>query len=120
MSDALRSSLADALGLSPESAEALPVPRAPIENGYLRSRSFSRLVLPDEGEAGVGDIASARRRRDDRDLATPSALIRRASCEWPGQSAAVAALAVQLGVGKGEAWLRVINAGIDSLKMGEV
>lgn len=68
--------------------------------------------LEDDGEA------DRRREAELADLASPSSLIRRAERDWPDQAARVAALAVEAGVQRGEAWRRVIVAGIESLLDG--
>lgn len=65
---------------------------------------------PDDPD--IGHIMAARRAAEDRDLATPSALIRRATREWPDKCAKVAGLAARMGVQLGEAWQRVIDAGV--------
>jgi hypothetical protein len=67
---------------------------------------------PDGDDPDVGEITAERRSRELRDIASPSALIRKATAEWPDKCLAVAAIAVQLGIQKGEAWLRVIEAGL--------
>jgi hypothetical protein len=61
------------------------------------------------------DTASDRRARELEELASPSSVLRRAQRDWPDQCAKVKALAEDLGVGLGEAWRRVIGAGVDCL-----
>lgn len=71
-----------------------------------------------EADAEEQAEAAEERRRALSRLASPSALIRRATEEWPAQSARVAAIAAEQGIARGEAWLRVIEAGIDTLTNG--
>jgi hypothetical protein len=63
-------------------------------------------------------VAEERRERELIEMGTPGTLIRRAQRDWPEQCTKVAALAAEMGVAKGEAWARVIAAGIDSLTDG--
>jgi hypothetical protein len=66
--------------------------------------------------------AEAKAERDDRELAalaTPNALIRRAQRDWPELSAKVSAAASAQGISRGDAWLRVITAGVQLLSEGE-
>jgi hypothetical protein len=103
-------SLAEAFGLEP--AAVIP-PGAAVRPPPPGMRS---LCLPDQSEDGVGELRAERSRREVQDVATPSALIRRATAEWPGRCAQVAAIAAQLGIPQGQTWLRVIEAGILSLQ----
>lgn len=103
-------SLARAFGIATGEG-IVPVP-PPVVSPPCRFRS---LALPDASEDGVGELRAARGERELRDVASPSALIRRATREWPDKCAAVAALAAQLGIARGETWLRVVEAGILSL-----
>lgn len=68
-----------------------------------------------EDDEGVGEVTAERRQRELRDVASPSALIRRATKEWPDKCRSVAGLAAQMGIAQGETWLRVIEAGILSI-----
>jgi hypothetical protein len=88
--------------------------RAPGETLHDRVR---RLAAEADAEIEAEGRAEAEqeRRRDADELTEPSSLIRRAQREWPDQVARVSAAAVRLGVPKGEAWRRVIAAGIDQL-----
>ncbi len=72
-----------------------------------------------EADAAIGAVTADRRAREARELTTASALIRKAAAEWPDQCARVARLACEMGVGVGEAWRRVIGAGIDCLDEAE-
>lgn len=85
--------------------------------GETLAASLKRLEQDGEVEESAETQAEAQARRDRElaELASPSALIRRAARDWPEQSAAVAAIAAEMGVAKGEAWRRVIVAGIDIL-----
>ncbi|HVM38312.1 MAG TPA: hypothetical protein VM265_08000 [Sphingomicrobium sp.] len=65
--------------------------------------------------------AAERERKLERELdelVNPSSLLKRAQRDWPDQSAKVRALAGEMGVALGEAWHRVIGAGIDALAKG--
>jgi hypothetical protein len=66
----------------------------------------------------IGSLSADRRERELRDITTPSALVRRAMADWPDQCGKVARLAIEAGIGKAEAWRRVIAAGIDALEQG--
>lgn len=61
------------------------------------------------------DTASDRRQRELEELPTASSVLRRAQRDWPDQCDKVKALAAELGVTLGEAWRRVIGAGVDCL-----
>lgn len=61
------------------------------------------------------DLATERRARELDDLPNASSVLRRAQRDWPDQCAKVKALAEELGVTLGEAWRRVIAAGVDCL-----
>lgn len=65
-----------------------------------------------EAREGIGELTADRRERELRDVASPSALIRRATKEWPDKCNKVAGLAARMGVQLGEAWQRVIDAGV--------
>jgi hypothetical protein len=80
--------------------------------------AFRRIAAEIDPEADVGAARALRREAEARDLATPSALIRKATADWPRQCGKVARLAVEMGVGKAEVWRRVIAAGIDALEQG--
>lgn len=54
-------------------------------------------------------------RPGDDSLASPSALLRRAQQDWPDQCERVRGVAAEIGVSLGEAWRRVIAAGVDCL-----
>lgn len=79
-----------------------------------RSAFKSNIAHFIDGE-DVGAITAHRRAKEFADVATPSALIRRAQAEWPDQCIKVKAVAEEIGVTAAEAWLRVIRAGIDCL-----
>jgi hypothetical protein len=91
--------------------------RRPGETLADALRRIGREVDEEVAAENAAD-AEARRRRALADLASPSALIRRAERDWPLQSARVGALAAELGVARGEAWLQVIEAGIAALSTG--
>lgn len=124
MTGGVSASLSEALGwlgVDPPKAEPIADPvgdalgltfhhRRPAAPGC---RSLS---LPEPSEAGIGDIRASRRQREMADVATPSALIRRAKSEWPEKCAAVQALAERLGIGLGEAWGKVLDAGISQVE----
>lgn len=74
--------------------------------------------VEEEEQAGRAAAAELKQQRELAELSSPSSLIRRAQRDWPQQSASVAAIAAELGVSKGEAWSRVIAAGIDSFMGG--
>lgn len=76
---------------------------------------YGRKVEDGEDDPDVGELTAARRAAEMRDVASPSALIRRVKDEWPEKCSAVAAISIQLGVQQGEAWLRVVDAGIRAL-----
>jgi hypothetical protein len=97
------------------------VEREAREIGARRSQARCtgsvRNPLPSRFEEGgddedVGTLAAERRERELRDVASPSALIRRATKEWPDKCNKVAGLAARMGVQLGEAWQRVIDAGV--------
>lgn len=74
------------------------------------------LDLADEADdEDAGALSADRRAREVEDLDSPSAVLRRAQRDWPDQCDKVKALAVELGVTLGEAWRRVIGAGVDCL-----
>lgn len=82
---------------------------------------FRRLAAEVDAEEGE-DLAEAdssdRRDRDLDRLPSPSAVLGRAKRDWPKQCADVQALAAKRGIGLGEAWRRVIKAGVDCLRAG--
>lgn len=59
--------------------------------------------------------AEERRRAEERRLRTPSGLIAEMRDNWPGQSAAVRAMARRLDLNLGEAWALVIAAGVETV-----
>lgn len=115
MTDNLASSLADALGLSTVPPPDIPAgPVAPA-----RFPSSASLRLPEASEEGIGELAARRRERELRDVSNPSALIRRAQKEWPHAATRVVQFAASEGITLGEAWLRVILAGVASLEAAQ-
>lgn len=66
-------------------------------------------------DPGVGEWTEARRSKDLEELASPSSVLRRAQRDWPDQCERVRAIAAELGVQLGEAWRRVIAAGVETL-----
>lgn len=91
--------------------------KAPGETIADRIRRIGAEVDASDDE-DVGELELERRTRAASNLSTPSDLIRKAQAAWPGHCAAVSAIAVEEGITVGEAWSRVIAAGIDCLKEG--
>lgn len=94
--------------------------RQPGETVADRFRRLAAEVDAEEADGGEddGDLRDRRRAQALADVPTPSDLIRRAQKDWPDQAAKVAAIAAELGVGRGEAWRRVIVAGLKALSEG--
>jgi hypothetical protein len=66
-------------------------------------------------DRGLGELSEERRVRELDELASPSSVLRRAQRDWPDQCERVKAIAGELGVTLGEAWRRVIGAGVECL-----
>lgn len=104
MSGDLQSSLAEALGVEASDAPA-PVAARPVT---------ARPATP--ANETVGDrFRRLAREVDEEELGSPSGVLRRAMKEWPDQCAAVQAFAREQGIHLGEAWRRIIAAGVTAL-----
>ena len=114
-------SVADAVNREAEGAVArrrLAATNTVTRSGIAPSGTGLRarlLAISAEVDAEEAEEIEARRAGELRDLATPSALLRRALADWPEQCAAVKALAAELGCSLGEAWRRVIGAGVSCM-----
>lgn len=87
---------------------------APVETNRERFARLAREVEAEEQEAGAVEREALRERELDG-LVSPSSVLRRAQRDWPGQCDRVKAIAAELGVTLGEAWRRVIAAGVDCM-----
>jgi hypothetical protein len=81
-----------------------------------RIRRLAREADEEELAAQAEIEAQERRERDLERLTSPSAVLRLAQRDWPGQCEDVAGIAKELGIGLGECWRRVIKAGVDCLR----
>jgi len=91
-------------------------PLSQVESIADRFRRLAREMEEDEAAAVAEAEAEERRARELDRLPTVSAVLRRAQRDWPQQCAEVQALAAELGVSLGEAWRRVIGAGVDCMR----
>jgi hypothetical protein len=91
--------------------------RAPGETLADRVRRLAEELEAEENDAAEADAERESERRLD-EIVEPSALIRRAQRDWPDQAAKVRRVAASEGISLGEAWRRVIAAGIDQLSRG--
>jgi DNA-binding MarR family transcriptional regulator len=89
---------------------------APTESIADRIRRLAREADEEELAAQAEIEAQERRERDLERLTSPSAVLRLAQRDWPGQCEDVAGIAKELGIGLGECWRRVIKAGVDCLR----
>jgi hypothetical protein len=89
--------------------------------GETMADRIKRLAAEVDDEEAAADAALAveRRAREGDELATPSSLLRRAERDWPELCVRVRSLAERLGVQLGEAWHRVMIAGVDSVNEAE-
>jgi hypothetical protein len=91
-------------------------PRPKPESFADRIRRLAREADEEELAAQAEIEAQERRERDLERLTSPSAVLRLAQRDWPGQCEDVAGIAKELGIGLGECWRRVIKAGVDCLR----
>jgi hypothetical protein len=88
---------------------------APLETAADKIRRLAGEI----DDESLGDLRAIRQRQAERDCATPSALIRRATREWPELCGRIARIAIADGIGKAEAWRRALSAGVECLEAGE-
>jgi len=108
----------EATAAARELADEARATRAPGETLAERVKRLAAEIEAHEIAEAASD-ADARRAFELSILDTPSSLLRRAQRDWPEQCANVREIDDELGLQLGEAWRRVIAAGVDCMREAE-